>query len=92
MNKLLIALFSTLVLAGCGINLDTAAQVRPGWTMEQVKDLLGKPEYRKVKGQYIIWEYVSYDALGWPNGNATFVFQDGKVVDNTEPLDVRIQK
>lgn len=50
--------FMFLILAGCGNSIEDFRKVEAGWTLDQVRELLGEPdEIREAKGLAAVWKY-----------------------------------
>jgi flagellar basal body L-ring protein FlgH len=58
-------LLAALGAAGCGNRLEDYRKVKPGWTLEQVRQLLGEPdEVQELSGLAAVWTYRSRSLFG----------------------------
>ena len=67
-----------IMMVGCGVPPPSFDRISVGWSKEQVKAVIGKPDTVATKGKTEFWGYEHYPAVGYPS--FSFVrFIDGKV-------------
>ena len=81
MRRIFFVLFALLFFSGC-FHGEVITQVHPGMSIDQVQEVMGKPEgYRKVGDQEV---YSYYNKLisgwGWDRADYHYVVKDGELV------------
>lgn len=81
LRAILLALTLTVsACAGTNFNWDTARQIKPGMTEQEVTALMGRPYLVKSAGSQVTWVWSHANALGASKA-VSVVFVDGKVSD-----------
>lgn len=71
--------------------IDRVKQVKPGMTMDEVKDFVGSPADRQTRGNGEHWLYCKLGMTEYGKQAVVF-FRDGRVTGTDSIVDVRLPK